>query len=87
MCRVATSSTWSAGGDDGCFSGIVTAADVTERFEGAARPFFIVGDFESRRCWARSRRDGGVSGRTTGWALPGRSHASEKCVVMWASWR
>ncbi|MGA5279576.1 CBS domain-containing protein [Streptomyces griseoincarnatus] len=39
-------------GDDGCFSGIVTAADVTERFEGAARPFFIVGEIESllRRC-------------------------------------
>lgn len=25
-------------GDDGCLSGIVTAADVTDRFEGAARP-------------------------------------------------
>lgn len=39
-------------GDDGCLSGIVTAADVTERFEGAARPFFIVGEIESllRRC-------------------------------------
>ncbi|MFI7870030.1 CBS domain-containing protein [Streptomyces salinarius] len=39
-------------GDDGCFSGIVTAADVTDRFEGAARPFFIVGEIESllRRC-------------------------------------
>lgn len=39
-------------GDDGCLSGIVTAADVTDRFEGAARPFFIVGEIESllRRC-------------------------------------
>lgn len=39
-------------GDDGCLSGIVTVADVTERFEGAARPFFIVGEIESllRRC-------------------------------------
>lgn len=39
-------------GDDGCLSGIVTAADVTERFEGAARPFFLVGEIESllRRC-------------------------------------
>ncbi|MFF8650549.1 CBS domain-containing protein [Streptomyces griseoluteus] len=39
-------------GDDGCLSGIVTAADVTERFEGSARPFFIVGEIESllRRC-------------------------------------
>ncbi len=39
-------------GDDGCLSGIVTAADVTERFEGAARPFFVVGEIESllRRC-------------------------------------
>ena len=39
-------------GDDGCLSGIVTASDVTERFEGAARPFFIVGEIESllRRC-------------------------------------
>ncbi|GGW35479.1 CBS domain-containing protein [Streptomyces griseoloalbus] len=39
-------------GDDGCLSGIVTAADITERFEGAARPFFIVGEIESllRRC-------------------------------------
>ncbi|WP_215455027.1 CBS domain-containing protein [Streptomyces sp. ATCC 21386] len=39
-------------GDDGCLSGVVTAADVTERFEGAARPFFIVGEIESllRRC-------------------------------------
>ncbi|MGW8991762.1 CBS domain-containing protein [Streptomyces zhihengii] len=39
-------------GDDGCFSGIITAADVTERFEGAARPFFLVGEIESllRRC-------------------------------------
>ncbi|MFI2640607.1 CBS domain-containing protein [Streptomyces sp. NPDC018610] len=39
-------------GDDGCLSGIVTATDVTERFEGAARPFFIVGEIESllRRC-------------------------------------
>ncbi|WP_112468601.1 CBS domain-containing protein [Streptomyces triticisoli] len=39
-------------GDDGCLSGSVTAADVTERFEGAARPFFIVGEIESllRRC-------------------------------------
>ncbi|MBY8341621.1 CBS domain-containing protein [Streptomyces spinosirectus] len=39
-------------GDDGCLSGIITAADVTERFEGAARPFFIVGEIESllRRC-------------------------------------
>ncbi|MFF0016203.1 CBS domain-containing protein [Streptomyces sp. NPDC005374] len=39
-------------GDDGCLSGMVTAADVTDRFEGAARPFFIVGEIESllRRC-------------------------------------
>lgn len=39
-------------GDDGCLSGIVTAADVTERFAGSARPFFIVGEIESllRRC-------------------------------------
>ncbi|MFE2099094.1 CBS domain-containing protein [Streptomyces sp. NPDC059468] len=39
-------------GDDGCLSGIVTAADITDRFEGAARPFFIVGEIESllRRC-------------------------------------
>lgn len=39
-------------GDDGCLSGIVTTADVTERFEGAARPFFLVGEIESllRRC-------------------------------------
>jgi CBS domain-containing protein len=39
-------------GDDGCLSGIITAADVTDRFEGAARPFFIVGEIESllRRC-------------------------------------
>ncbi|MFF7329025.1 CBS domain-containing protein [Streptomyces sp. NPDC008150] len=39
-------------GDDGCLSGIVTAADVTDRFEGTARPFFIVGEIESllRRC-------------------------------------
>ncbi|MFG2305457.1 CBS domain-containing protein [Actinacidiphila glaucinigra] len=39
-------------GDDGCLSGIVTTADVTDRFEGAARPFFIVGEIESllRRC-------------------------------------
>jgi CBS domain-containing protein len=39
-------------GDDGCLLGMVTAADVTERFEGAARPFFIVGEIESllRRC-------------------------------------
>ncbi|MFG2722081.1 CBS domain-containing protein [Streptomyces sp. NPDC048416] len=39
-------------GDDGCLSGLVTAADVTDRFEGAARPFFIVGEIESllRRC-------------------------------------
>ncbi|MFE6829185.1 CBS domain-containing protein [Streptomyces sp. NPDC057690] len=39
-------------GDDGCLSGIVSAADVTDRFEGAARPFFIVGEIESllRRC-------------------------------------
>ncbi|QUC61560.1 CBS domain-containing protein [Streptomyces sp. A2-16] len=39
-------------GDDGCLSGVVTAADVTDRFEGAARPFFIVGEIESllRRC-------------------------------------
>ncbi|MGW9024878.1 CBS domain-containing protein [Streptomyces sp. NPDC055722] len=39
-------------GDDGCLSGIVTASDVTDRFEGAARPFFIVGEIESllRRC-------------------------------------
>ncbi|MFE2022466.1 CBS domain-containing protein [Streptomyces sp. NPDC059499] len=39
-------------GDDGCLTGRITAADVTERFEGAARPFFIVGEIESllRRC-------------------------------------
>ncbi|MFJ6769398.1 CBS domain-containing protein [Kitasatospora sp. NPDC091257] len=39
-------------GDDGCLSGMVTAADITERFEGAARPFFLVGEIESllRRC-------------------------------------
>ncbi|MFF7456803.1 CBS domain-containing protein [Kitasatospora sp. NPDC008115] len=34
-------------GEDGCLSGIVTAEDVTERFEGAARPFFLVGEIES----------------------------------------
>ncbi|HCA87288.1 MAG TPA: hypothetical protein DEQ61_18485 [Streptomyces sp.] len=39
-------------GDDGCLSGVVTTADITERFEGAARPFFIMGEIESllRRC-------------------------------------
>ncbi|MFG2905822.1 CBS domain-containing protein [Kitasatospora sp. NPDC048286] len=34
-------------GEDGCLSGIVTAEDVTDRFEGAARPFFLVGEIES----------------------------------------
>ncbi|ROR38150.1 CBS domain protein [Kitasatospora cineracea] len=39
-------------GDDGCLSGLVTMADITERFEGTARPFFLVGEIESllRRC-------------------------------------
>ncbi|MFE3500926.1 CBS domain-containing protein [Kitasatospora sp. NPDC059160] len=39
-------------GDDGCLSGLVTPADITDRFEGAARPFFLVGEIESllRRC-------------------------------------
>lgn len=34
--------------NDGAFCGIVTAADVTTRFEGMARPFFLVGDIEAR---------------------------------------
>lgn len=37
---------------NGCFCGIVTTDDVTDRFEGSARPFFVVGEIESllRRC-------------------------------------
>ncbi|MET7410879.1 CBS domain-containing protein [Streptomyces rubiginosohelvolus] len=49
-------------GDDGCLSGIVTAADVTERFAGSARPFFIVGEIESllRRCLGAALDEGSV---------------------------
>lgn len=37
---------------DGRFSGIVTSADITERFDATARPFFIVGEIEFllRKC-------------------------------------
>ena len=35
-------------GNNGRFSGIVTAADITERFETTAWPFFIVGEIEFR---------------------------------------
>ncbi len=40
--------------NDGTFCGIVTAADVSARFEGMARPFFLIGDIEVRlrRCLA-----------------------------------
>ena len=34
--------------NDGTFCGIVTAADVSARFEGMARPFFLIGDIEAR---------------------------------------
>ncbi|MFD3482117.1 CBS domain-containing protein [Streptomyces sp. NPDC058665] len=38
--------------NDGRFSGIVTSADITERFDATARPFFIVGEIEFllRKC-------------------------------------
>lgn len=34
--------------NDGTIGGIVTAADITERFAGTARPFFLVGEIELR---------------------------------------
>jgi hypothetical protein len=34
--------------NNGTFSGIVTAADITQRFEATAWPFFVVGEIESR---------------------------------------
>lgn len=34
--------------NNGTFSGIVTAADITQRFEVTAWPFFVVGEIESR---------------------------------------
>ncbi|WP_405408592.1 CBS domain-containing protein [Streptomyces decoyicus] len=34
--------------NNGTFSGIVTAADITQRFETTAWPFFVVGEIESR---------------------------------------
>lgn len=39
-------------GSDGRFTGIVTDADITERFEATAWPFFVVGEieFRLRRC-------------------------------------
>ncbi|MCI0386168.1 CBS domain-containing protein [Streptomyces sp. CNQ085] len=38
--------------NDGTVTGIVTAADITERFDDTARPFFLVGEIEHRlrRC-------------------------------------
>ncbi|MFP8941226.1 HPP family protein [Streptomyces fenghuangensis] len=38
--------------NDGTVTGIVTAADITERFDDTARPFFLVGEIEYRlrRC-------------------------------------
>ncbi len=34
--------------NDGTITGIVTAADITERFDDTARPFFLVGEIEYR---------------------------------------
>ncbi|MFF9499060.1 CBS domain-containing protein [Streptomyces sp. NPDC014656] len=62
--------------NDGTFGGIVTAADITQRFAGTARPFFLVGEIELRlrKCLgtaigpdsiravqSRSRRTGQIS--------------------------
>ncbi|WP_406085010.1 CBS domain-containing protein [Streptomyces virginiae] len=35
-------------GNDGTIRGIVTAADITERFAATARPFFLIGEIEMR---------------------------------------